>query len=112
MKNNILNILLRFVLTAVVLTVSFSCSDWKDGLEITAGSPSGNPGSRTENEETRKVMLLYSAGYNSLTSYLKEDTGDRTTSFLSTHISPKSTEHIISLPPRPSSDFIASRIRL
>lgn len=76
MKNNVLNILLRFLLTAAVLTVSFSCSDWKDGLEITAGSPSGNPGSRTENEETRKVMLLYSAGYNSLTSYLKEDIED------------------------------------
>lgn len=76
MKNNVLNILLRFLLTAVVLTVSFSCSDWKDGLEITAGSPSGNPGSRTENEDTRKVMLLYSAGYNSLTSYLKEDIED------------------------------------
>lgn len=82
MKNNILNILLRFVLTAVVLTVSFSCSDWKDGLEITAGSPSGNPGSRTENEETRKVMLLYSAGYNSLTSYLKEDIEDLKKGFL------------------------------
>lgn len=40
------------------------------GRRVESGS------TRTENSETRNVLLLYSAGYNSLWSYLKEDISD------------------------------------
>ena len=54
-----------------------SCSDdWTYELQPEFDSPQGNYGDRTANEETRKVLLLYSAGFNSLTSYLKEDIKD------------------------------------
>lgn len=76
MKSRSLHIFSRTVLAAVMMLSFFSCADWKDELEIIADSPVGNPGERTENRETRKVLLLYSAGFNSLTSYLKEDIED------------------------------------
>lgn len=76
MKIGVQHILFRIVLAAVMLPFAVSCADWKDDLEIIADSPAGNPGERSENEETRKVLLLYSAGFNSLTSYLKEDIED------------------------------------
>ena len=54
-----------------------SCSpDWKDdmvpGIPVTGqhGKPIED---REVNTDTRKVLLLYSAGFNSLSSYLKED---------------------------------------
>ena len=54
-----------------------SCSDdWSYEMQPGFESPQGNYGNRKANEETRKVMLLYSAGFNSLTSYLKEDIKD------------------------------------
>jgi len=42
------------------------------------GRPSGtqNPGDRDYNQESRNVLLLYSAGFNSLSDYLKGDIGD------------------------------------
>ena len=55
----------------------FACSPvWEDEFEIDYERPSFNPGDRVGNEETRNVLLLYSAGFNSLTSYLKEDIED------------------------------------
>lgn len=68
-----------FLLIAIVALTAgaVSCSpDWKD--EMTPGmSVTGQQGesfdNRQINEDSRKVMLLYSAGFNSLSSYLKED---------------------------------------
>ena len=48
------------------------------GLEITTpdGSSSRPEADREYNSEARNVMLLYSAGFNSLSSYLSEDMND------------------------------------
>lgn len=55
----------------------FSCSpDWEDEFEIDYSRPSVNPGEREVTADPRNVLLLYSAGFNSLTSYLTEDIGD------------------------------------
>lgn len=82
MKNRTAYILIRLTIAAILLTAVSACTDWKDDLEITTYTSSGNPGGRITNEETRKVLLLYSAGFNSLTSYLKEDIEDLKTGWL------------------------------
>ncbi len=68
--NNILIVLL----TALMLA---GCSDpwgyetgtWHDVQE-------GNPGTRVETPERRRLLLLYSAGQNSLSTYLQDDIKD------------------------------------
>ena len=65
------------VVTLLAAMAAVSCQpDWTNELEPTKGISSGNTGNRVPNEETRKVMLLYSAGFNSLSSYLKSDIED------------------------------------
>lgn len=55
----------------------FACSpDWESEFEIDYTKPSSGVGERVPSEDKRNVMLLYSAGFNSLTSYLKEDIAD------------------------------------
>lgn len=62
-----------------------SCSDdWTYEMQPEFDSYPGNHGDRTTNEESRKVLLLYSAGFNSLTSYLKEDINDLKSGWLPT----------------------------
>ena len=61
----------------IFLAVTVSCSpDWKDemmpGVSV-PGQQEEEIGNREINTDTRKVLLLYSAGFNSLSSYLKED---------------------------------------
>ena len=52
----------------------FACSPvWEDEFEIDYSRPALNPGDREVVDDPRNVLLLYSAGYNSLTSYLTED---------------------------------------
>ncbi len=57
-----INILLKALIFAAVLTAS-SCSCTKPGCEV-------------DHAKTRKVLLLYSAGYNSLKNYLLDDIED------------------------------------
>ena len=65
------------VVTLLAAMAMISCQpDWTNDMELTKGISSGNAGGRTSNDETRKVMLLYSAGFNSLSSYLKSDIED------------------------------------
>lgn len=65
---------LKIVGVLVACLCLFACSpEWMDEFEMDYDRPSFNPGDRLINEESRKVLLLYSAGYNSLTSYLQED---------------------------------------
>lgn len=72
-----------------ILTAFFACSctesEWEEGFlsdetvsgtEGRPGGSNGNSGDRTHNEDRRKVLLLYSAGYNSLSKYLREDIED------------------------------------
>ena len=63
---------------AVICIALASCtreSIHGDGFIQTAG-PGRDEGSRIELNEKRNVLLLYSAGYNSLTGYLREDIND------------------------------------
>lgn len=64
-------------ITAIVLAVAVqSCSD---GLEIPYQNPrqgSGTTASRTPSEALGRTMILYSAGYNNLSSALKDDIDD------------------------------------
>ena len=54
-----------------------SCTpDWTDEFEMDYTRPSVNPGERVAETDTRNVMLLYSAGFNTLTEYLTEDIED------------------------------------
>ena len=48
---------------------------WNEGSS-SHGGKTANHSSRTANTSTRKLLLIYSAGYNSLRSYLKEDIED------------------------------------
>ena len=55
----------------------FACSpEWESEFEIDYTKPSAGVGERVPSEDKRNVMLLYSAGFNSLTSYLSEDIED------------------------------------
>lgn len=74
----------RFILAAVIVLTAgaVSCGpDWKDDMtpdpSVTDPSVTGHPGEpvgeRDINTDTRKVLLLYSAGFNSLSNYLKDD---------------------------------------
>ena len=62
----------------MALLLSFaSCSpDWRGEMEPDFSTPSRNPGGRLASPESRNVLILYSAGFNSLTSYLTEDIED------------------------------------
>lgn len=63
---------------AVICLALASCSKESihgDGFSEVPTAGKGD-GSRSETAEKRNVLLLYSAGYNSLTSYLKEDIED------------------------------------
>lgn len=54
-----------------------SCIDpeWNYDMDP-QGTTGTNPGDRVPSEDKRKVLLLYSAGYNDLCGYLKEDIED------------------------------------
>lgn len=85
MSRKYIHIFLQITLVAM-MTGIVSCSpEWKD--EMTPGiSVTGQYGERFEdreiNTDTRKVLLLYSAGFNSLSSYLKEDIEELSTGWL------------------------------
>lgn len=65
------------IATLLAAAAVVSCTpDWIDEVRPGLNFSSGNYGEREVNEETRKVMLLYSAGFNSLSSYLKDDIED------------------------------------
>ena len=78
----IYNKILSIISCVLVALAAGSCtlSEWEEGFlpDETVGSDgsNGNAGDRAHNEDRRKVLLLYSAGYNSLRNYLLEDIED------------------------------------
>lgn len=80
-----LNILISSAMIALMSCFASCSPDWNDELmpmtpseenqEIpgSGDNEGGNSTDRGTNRDTRKVLLLYSAGFNSLSSYLKED---------------------------------------
>ena len=69
------NILLTIAVVCLALVSCSKESIHGDGFSQTAG-PGRYDASRVEQDEHRNVLLLYSAGYNSLSGYLKEDIED------------------------------------
>ncbi|MBR5835102.1 MAG: hypothetical protein IKY66_02965 [Bacteroidales bacterium] len=73
-----------FIVSVVIMfiTTVVSCTpEWKEEM-TPVPSTNGQPTDREINADTRKVMLLYSDGCNSLSSYLKEDIEDLCTGWL------------------------------
>lgn len=69
--------IVMIICAVAVLASVFACTpDWRYGMEVDYSIPSRNPGDRVARQESRNVLLLYSAGFNSLTSYLTEDIED------------------------------------
>lgn len=65
-----------YILLAV-LAVTACSQAWEGELMIDHTIGIGNnPGVRVPSEDTRDVLLLYSAGHNSISSYLSEDISD------------------------------------
>lgn len=77
MKAKCSHILLMPVI-AIIIAMTVSCGpQWKDEmLPYTPGGTDTGAPDREVETYTRKVLLLYSAGFNSISSYLKEDIGD------------------------------------
>ena len=70
----------------ILMAAAVSCGpEWKDDMMPVppAAGQQGNFGEDREiNTDTRKVLLLYSAGFNSLSAYLKEDIEDLCTGWI------------------------------
>ena len=65
------------IISLLSVLMLFSCQpDWTGGLEPDLNYANSSFPDRLANEETRRVLLLYSAGFNSLSSYLKKDIED------------------------------------
>ena len=63
--------------------VTFSCTELHgEDFNHNGNSGNTNAGDREVADETRKVLLLYSAGFNSLSSFLKEDFMDLQNGYL------------------------------
>lgn len=76
---NKLQIYISACMTALFLMSAFaSCTDLHgDGFSHSGNSSDRDTGDdRTPSVENRKVLILYSAGFNSLSSFLKEDFND------------------------------------
>ena len=77
MNFRIRHILLWSAIAMLTAMISSCSTDWYG--EMAPDYASGNSGQEPEREAieyTRKVMVLYSAGFNSISSYLKEDIED------------------------------------
>ncbi len=62
--------------SAVLMLAGCSPSSWEDDMIISWSGSRDHSTSRVETEEKRKVLLLYSAGYNNLKGYLNDNIED------------------------------------
>lgn len=77
MTENFSQYMIRCLLAAVLAVIPLSCTDLHDGgFEHAQGGVGDGTGSRDVADEQRKVLLLYSVGFNSLSTFLKEDLDD------------------------------------
>lgn len=85
MREKLIHIIIRLSAALFAAAIVVSCAtDWTEDMQPDYSYPSGNYGERIVNEEVRKVMLLYSAGFNSLSSYLESDIEDLKTGWIPT----------------------------
>lgn len=78
MSRGIIKYIYRLVTVLAVAVYVVSCSGISD-IDLEHEEPSvntHNPGDRVPSEETRNVLLMYAAGFNSLSSFLKSDISD------------------------------------
>lgn len=66
-------VLLTVMLAACEPSFDFNSEFYHDGVSAGRGEYAGG---RDANEESRNVLILYSAGFNSISSYLEEDIQD------------------------------------
>lgn len=76
-SKHIYTYILLSVMTVISTMMSSCTPEWEyDMIPGTSVSSTDNETDRNTNTDTRKVLLLYSAGFNSISSYLKEDIED------------------------------------
>lgn len=68
--------IMRYAVFAVTAAVLHACQPAEDPFFINRDSYGGNPGNRVTALNNRRVVLMYEAGYNSLSDDLKEDVND------------------------------------
>ena len=68
--------ILRYAAFAVIAAAMHACQPAEDPFFINRDSYGGNPGNRVTTINNRRVVLLYEAGYNSLSEDLKQDIND------------------------------------
>lgn len=66
----------RSIIAVIALTAALSCAERLDCGFGPSGTTGGNPGNRVMKEYNRSVFLIYSIGFNNLSSYLKDDIDD------------------------------------
>lgn len=94
------------IVTLLAAVMVASCTpDLIDEVKPSLGYGSGNYGEREVNEDTRKIMLLYSAGFNSLSSYLKDDIEDLKKGHIPTMMRPDDAIFIYSHFPIPGEGY-------
>ncbi len=71
-----LHIIKVFIAIVAVIMAAGCTPSWEEDLMLRGEGAGRNPGDRTETSENRKVLLLYSAGNNSLREYLLDDIKD------------------------------------
>lgn len=76
--------IISFMTFAVMLVVASCTSDWQYDM-FPVPDPGADQGSEIHREpgkDSRKVLLLYSAGFNSISEYLREDIEDLCTGWI------------------------------
>ena len=71
-----INIMIKCAVIAALAVASVSCTDLHGDDFITPEGGANIPSDRVTMNETRNVLLIYSAGFNSLSSYLADDFKD------------------------------------
>ena len=67
---------LRLLSVIMMMTVAAACTERLNDYPGPPGTVGTNPGDRTVMEYNRNVFLIYSIGFNNLSSFLKEDIAD------------------------------------
>ena len=67
---------IRYAVFMVIASAMHACMPYEDPFLINRDSYGGNPGNRTTTANERRVVLMYLAGYNSLSDCFRDDLKD------------------------------------
>lgn len=102
---------LRLILLIALPALLFGCSKHNDIFEDMSGggsngsSPRETTPTRSVTEETRRVLIMYSAGYNNLTYALEQDLNDIANAYVPTGYKDSNVLLVISRLAKSSYDF-------